>query len=413
MMPMLPPTERLKIISRVKAIVLKHHFNVGHVNYADWSRNVEEQSPSLLSVDDDEFENGVRNFLSELKSSHTSFYRSGAEATLPQHAIGVTLRSVPYNGAPRWMVLDVFEESPAARAGLSPGQFLVTVDNTSVVPPTLPTFRFGQEHRLTTDAPGQSRLRDFILLIPSKERKRGRPPLIEPRCVSHQLLGKIGILKVPFFPGTFGIQFSRLLDRAIESLKTEGCDRLVIDSRGCLGGSLGFARLASYLCPDRIPIGYDISRRRLERGYDATQLPRVPMPSSMLELLFCIARFSVRDKSLVLLTQGLGKQPFHGRVVLLINEWTNSAGEMLAQFAKDTKAAVLIGKQTRGNVLGSTAFRIGSGYWLYLPVFGWFSPSGNCAEGLGVQPDIDVDIDPDRLAFGDDCQLTKGIDHLR
>ncbi len=159
---------------------------------------------------------------------------------------------------------------------------------------------------------------------------------------------------------------------------------------------------------ERIPIGYDLSRRRLERGYDVTQLPPVPMPSSMSGLLFCLARFSVRDKSLVLLTQGLGKQPFHGRVVLLINEWTNSAGEILAHFAKETKAAILIGKRTRGNVLGSRAFRVGSGYWLYLPVFGWFSPSGNCAEGWGVTPDVDVE-----LAFGEDCQLTKAIDYLR
>jgi C-terminal processing protease CtpA/Prc len=410
---MLQPAERLKIICHVRATVLRHHFNICRVNYADWYKIVEEQCPSLLIGDDDEFENGVRKLLSELKSSHTNFYRSDTKATLPQHAIGATLRSVHYHGAPRWLVLDVFEGSPAARAGLKPGQFLVTLDTRSVSPPIFPIFRFGQQHRLTMESLAESQLKDAILFVPSKKRKSGRPPLVEPRCLSHRVLENIGILKVPFFPGAFGIQFSRLLDRAIDSFKTQGCNRLIIDLRGCLGGSLGFARVASYLCPDRIPIGYDLSRRQLEQGYDVTQLPRVPMPSSMLGLLFCLARFSLRDKSLVLLTQGLGKQPFHGRVVLLINEWTNSAGEMLAQFAKETKAATLIGKRTRGNVLGSRAFRVGSGYWLYLPVFGWFSSSGNCAEGSGVSPDIDIDIDPHRLAFGEDCQLTKAINYLR
>ena len=67
------------------------------------------------------------------------------------------------------------------------------------------------------------------------------------------------------------------------------------------------------------------------------------MPNTKLGLLFCLTRFSVQDKSLVLLTQGLGKQPFHGRVVVLVNEWTNSAGEMAAQFAKDTKLATVVG----------------------------------------------------------------------
>jgi carboxyl-terminal processing protease len=413
MIPMLPPAERLKIISRVGTTVLRHHFNISHVNYADWCKIVGEQCPFLLIGDDDEFEIGVRKLLSELRSSHTNFYRSDSRATLPQHAIGATFRSEPYQGAQRWMVLDVFEGSPAERAGLKPGQFLVTLDTAPISPPLFPVFDFGQQHRLTIETPGQSRVTDAILFVPSTKRKSGRPPLVEPTCLSHWMLGNIGILKIPFFPGVFGIEFSRLLDRVIDSFKAQGCDRLIIDLRGCLGGSLGFARLASYLCPDRIPIGYDLSRRRLEQGYDVAQLPRVPMPSSMLELLFCLARFSLRDKSLMLLTQGPGKQPFHGRMVVLINEWTNSAGEMLAQFAKETKAATLIGKRTRGNVLGSRAFRVGHGYWLYLPVFGWFSPSGNCAEGLGVLPDVEVDIDPHRLAFGDDCQLTKAIDHLR
>jgi carboxyl-terminal processing protease len=413
MIPMLPPAERLKIISRVGATVLRHHFNISQVNYADWCKIVGEQCPFLLIGDDDEFENGVRRVLSELKSSHTNFYRSDSRATLPQHAIGATFRSEPYHAAQRWMVLDVFEGSPAARGGLKPGQFLVTLDSVSVSPPIFPVFAFGQQHRLTIETPGQSRLTDAILFVPFKKRKNGRPPLIEPTCLSHWMLGNIGLVKIPFFPGVFGIQFSTLLDRVIDSLKAQGCDRLIIDLRGCLGGSLGFARLASYLCPDRIPIGYDLSRERLEHGYNVGELPRVPMPSSLLGVFISLARFSLRDKSLMLLTQGLGKQPYHERVVLLINEWTNSAGEIVAQFAKETKAATLIGKRTRGNVLGSRAFRVGSGYWLYLPVFGWFSPRGECAEGLGVPPDIDVDMDPRRLAFGEDCQLTTAIDHLR
>ena len=116
---------------------------------------------------------------------------------------------------------------------------------------------------------------------------------------------------------------------------------------------------------------------------------------------------------MVLLTQGLGKQPFHGRVVVLVNEWTNSAGEMAAQFAKDTKLATVVGIQTGGNVLGSTMFNVGNGYQLYLPIFGWYSPSGNCAEGSGVLPDVPVDIDPDRLAYGDDAQVKKALELLQ
>ena len=63
--------------------------------------------------------------------------------------------------------------------------------------------------------------------------------MIEPKSVSQRMLAqRVGLLKIPFFSGLFGIRFSKLLEGAVEDLKAKGCDRLVIDLRGCLGGSL-------------------------------------------------------------------------------------------------------------------------------------------------------------------------------
>ena len=173
----------------------------------------------------------------------------------------------------------------------------------------------------------------------------------------------MGMVKIAYFSGMFGIRFSKVLDAAIASLKSQGCDRLIIDLRGCIGGSLGFARLVSYMCPGRIPIGYDITRKRQQRGYDVAQLPRVRMPDTRVGVLFRLAQFSVRDKSLVLLTQGLGKQPFHGHMAVLINEKTSSAGEMAAQFAKDTKARNSYRPKDCG--LGAGCGHVRCRVWLY------------------------------------------------
>lgn len=206
--------------------------------------------------------------------------------------------------------------------------------------------------------------------------------------------------------------FSKKLDAVMSSLKEQGCDRLIIDLRSCLGGSLGFARLVSYMCPDQRPIGYDITRARQLQGYDVTHLPRVRMPDTRAGVLARLAQFSVRDKSLVLLTQGLGKQPFHGQIVILINEKTSSAGEMAAQFAKDSKLAILVGQTTAGLVLGATVINMGKGYSLFLPVFGWFSAGGTHNEGSGVVPDVVIDIDPVRLSRGEDDQVNKALELL-
>ncbi|HEY3620441.1 MAG TPA: hypothetical protein VGK96_26875, partial [Candidatus Sulfotelmatobacter sp.] len=61
-----------------------------------------------------------------------------------------------------------------------------------------------------------------------------------------------------------------------------------------IGGSLGFARLASYMCPGRVPIGHSLTPSRLRSGYDPDALPRVPMPSTRAELMVTLARFAVR-----------------------------------------------------------------------------------------------------------------------
>jgi C-terminal processing protease CtpA/Prc len=398
----------------MKTLVLKHHFNIGNVDYAEWCREVDQQSSVLAAADDGIFEEGIRALLAKLKSSHTNFYAADMNSTKPQHVIGATLRTVIDYGNPRWMFLDVFEDGPAARAGATPGQLLLSVNDTPAVPPALPAFRFGQDHEVTTKLPGQQETRSLAITVPQRKARKGRPPLIEPKSVSYRMLTqRVGLLRVPFFSGSFGIRFSKLLKTAVEDLKSKGCDRLIIDLRGCLGGSLGFANLVSYLCAGKIPIGYDVTRKRLRRGFAADKLPRVPMPATKAGVLLCLARFAVQDKSLMLLTRGLGRQPFHGHVVMLVNEFTNSAGEMAAQFAKDTKLATLIGQTTMGNVLGSTTFNVGSGYILYMPIVGWYSLNGNYTEGSGVEPDIRVDIDPEALVRGSDTQLDNALNLLQ
>jgi C-terminal processing protease CtpA/Prc len=250
-----------------------------------------------------------------------------------------------------------------------------------------------------------------VIEVPMRKGTKQRPPIVEPKSPIHAKMGSnIGLLKIPYFPGAMGMGFANALDAAVDNLKQQGCERLIIDLRGNIGGSLGFARLASYMCPDQIPIGHSLTPRRLRDGYDSETLPRVPMPRSRPELLFTLTRFAFRDKSVMLLTQGLGAQPFHKRIVMLVNEWTNSAAEMVANFAAENRLATIVGQKTRGNVLGAANFKVGGGYWLRLPVFGWFTSKGRSLEGNGVDPDVLVEVSPDALAAGKDNQMTSAIE---
>jgi carboxyl-terminal processing protease len=108
----------------------------------------------------------------------------------------------------------------------------------------------------------------------------------------------------------------------------------------------------------------------------------------------------------------LGTQPFHGSIVLLVNQWTNSAAEMLASFAAENHLATIVGAQTAGNVLGAVNFAVGSSYWLRLPVFGWYTSAGLCLEGRGVSPDVLVGIDPTLTGEGVDQQMDRALEVL-
>ena len=214
------------------------------------------------------------------------------------------------------------------------------------------------------------------------------------------------------FPGAVGQDFAKGLDNVIRDFKNHGVQRLIVDIRGNIGGGLGSLRLMSYLCPGKQEIGHSLTRRRLRNGYRKESLTRIgKIPATKAELLMLAVRFKVfqRDRSMVLVTEGLGPQPFHGRIVVLINEHTHSAAEMVASFAKQNRLATLVGTRTAGEVLGGANFKLAGGYVIRMPVAGWYTWQGESIEGQGVEPDVFVENSAESLAMGADPQLENAL----
>src|SRR5881394_873756 len=67
------------------------------------------------------------------------------------------------------------------------------------------------------------------------------------------------------------------------------------------------------------------------------------IPSHKATLIWLAARYAFVEKSILVVTEGLGQRRFHGRVVLLVNEHTASAGEMVSAFAEENNLATIIG----------------------------------------------------------------------
>jgi C-terminal processing protease CtpA/Prc len=82
----------------------------------------------------------------------------------------------------------------------------------------------------------------------------------------------VGYIRIASWPGILGLDVARETDEAIKKLKAK---RLLVDLRGNLGSAgAGNLRLMSYLTPQKIPVGYSLTRKRAEAGYDRDCLAR-------------------------------------------------------------------------------------------------------------------------------------------
>jgi C-terminal processing protease CtpA/Prc len=213
------------------------------------------------------------------------------------------------------------------------------------------------------------------------------------------------------FPGVLGMNVARDISLAISDLS---CSHLVIDLRGNTGGGIGCLRLMSQLCPDRRGVGYSVSRQLARKGYAKERLPQFDrIPSSKLQVLPLMVKFGIAGRSVAVFTEALGPRGHHGHVVILVNEHSASASEMVAAFASEYQLATLVGTKTAGRLVATSAFKVGFGYRLVMPVARYFTWMGTNLEGRGVAPAIEVPFSPEASWNGSDNQLEAAVGVVR
>ena len=77
-------------------------------------------------------------------------------------------------------------------------------------------------------------------------------------------------------------------------------------------------------------------------------------------------------------------------LIVLINNFTASAGEITAGALKENERAFLIGETTFGTGTVLNQFGLSDGSAILLGVTNWLTPNGNLIKGRGVTPDLEV-----------------------
>lgn len=401
-MPFEPTAETRKELIEAVVSTCERRFYDPALHHVPLRDILKQEEPRLLATSS--FTRDLNGVLCQLNAYPIEFGHESERRVGLWKAIQCSFH--PWNGG--WMFQDVLPDGHADRGGVRPGARLLAVDGITADDSDIPRFRptTGTVKVAFQNPAGPPQSFEFA---PAAKQDDSNT-----RFVSHKLLEPgIGYIRVSKFPGILGIDIARSTDAAVRALGKPAV--LIIDMRGNLGSvGAGNLRLMSYLTPDRVPVGYGLTRRRAEQGYRREDLAQfTSIPRWKLLAPFTLWKFKDVDKSIALVTEGIKPQPFHGRIIMLVNEHTISGGEIVAGFASEHKLATLIGTPTAGKLLGFATVPLGHECFFTLPTVNYLTWSGKSFEGSGVIPDIHVPFQSEAAAKGADVQLEAAVQYAR
>jgi carboxyl-terminal processing protease len=100
-------------------------------------------------------------------------------------------------------------------------------------------------------------------------------------------------------------------------------------------------------------------------------------------------------------------------VVILMNRFSASGSEVLAAALQDNGRAQLVGEKSFGKGTVNVSNDLDDGGQLYVSVAKWLTPNGTQIDGVGIRPDVSIQLNDEDIDLRRDVQLWKAIDVLR
>ncbi|HHF98483.1 MAG TPA: S41 family peptidase [Candidatus Aerophobetes bacterium] len=247
-------------------------------------------------------------------------------------------------------VVDPLEDTPASRAGLKPGDKIIKINGESTEGMTLNQAvekmrgEVGTQVRLTIKREGVPELLEYTI---TRE-------LITLPNIKKRIFGDTGYIKIIGFTNE---NTSKELRETLSSLKASGVKTLILDLRDNPGGLLSQA--------------VEVADEFLSSGTIVSIRGRDPAESNI---------YSAHP----------GGEGIEFPLVVLINEASASASEIVAGAIKDHKRGILVGTKTFGKGTVQNAIPLENGGALWLTTAKYYTPSGICIEGQGIKPDIEI-----------------------
>lgn len=92
---------------------------------------------------------------------------------------------------------------------------------------------------------------------------------------------------------------------------------------------------------------------------------------------------------------------YRGKVAVLTGPVVMSSCEAFVLMMKQVPGCVLVGEPTQGSSGNPQPYELGNGVTVFLPCWKSMLPDGTCFEGIGIRPDILVNVRPDQITTAD------------
>jgi carboxyl-terminal processing protease len=318
----------------------------------------------------------LRSMAESLHDGHTSFLTPDEAARSHETSfagIGV-LMSRPQDNQPP-LIAEIFPSSPAASSGLKRGDRIVGVDGQDVSGQSV-----GDVASLIRGQPGTNVKIQVTRLNAAQplEFTMKRATVQVDQVIGRQVPNApIGYMKIrQFGDATVVDNVLGILDQG----RQRGLKGWVIDLRGNPGGALNavLAAAAGFVDADHTTIGYQVDRQRRQ----------TPLQTQSLNLLG------------------------GADLVVLVDHDTASGAEILAAALQEARIATIVGAKTAGNVGVATQLTLPDESVLQVTEQRFVSPSGAQLDGVGVTPDVQVDMTDEDLENDRDPQLGKALEVL-
>lgn len=405
-------TQRSAILAKIEKTVAEKYYDPAFDQNA-WQAIVSKHRSAILNAGTPEaFESAAVAMLNEL-SPRTLGLLSKRTPINPRNAINASFSVQIVSEGLRWVFQDVLPGGVATQAGVKTGDILLTAGDKEMRPPTQsvgePPFEMAHTIPITIRR-GNSQA-EYTLQTGNPTYKDN--PYSDLKAITASTLdGGIAYLRVSLFQGKVGIDFANELDGLFRG-RFASATSLIIDLRGNPGGGIGGLALMSYLTPNRLPVGYSKNRKMALAGTHPSSLPIFDrVPRSRLAIPGLALKF-MRKTSVFLSTEALGPKAYQGNVVILVNEHSTGAAEMVTQFAQENRLATIVGTKTPGRLVSRSATKLGFGYRLVVPVAAYVSAKGTQIEGNGITPNVEVPWSFTDAVDGTDNQLAAAIESLR